>query len=267
MPNRTEILFLLAAGVLLVVSVAASMARRRAAAALTGWLGVIVGIAVLALHAMERGDWFPLQDNFDALAALGVMLAACVLYVQSTRPVGGLDWFVLPVAVALLVAAAIFGEAMPRQYGQTAWSITHRLTAYGGALALTIAGAMGGLYLVASRRLRAKQPSTGAALGSLERLETISHLAMVLGWSLFTVGLVTGLLWGIYLAAQGGGDRNEFFGPKVYLAVGVWIVYALALHTVNPSFRGRKAAVLSLIGLVLMAGTLVAVQFMPGVKH
>jgi ABC-type uncharacterized transport system permease subunit len=264
MPNRTEIFLLLAAGLLLAASVFASIARRRSTAAACGWLGVILGIVVLTLHALQRGDWFPLQDNFDALAALGVMLAACVLYVQLTRPVGGLDWFVLPVAVALLVAAAIFGEAMPREYGQTAWSITHRLTAYGGALALTIAGAIGGMYLVASRRLLAKQPAGGATFASLERMETIAHLAMVLGWSLFTVGLVTGLLWGIDLAAAGGNEHREFFGPKVLLAVGVWIVYALALHTINPSFRGRKAAVLSLIGLVLMAGTLVAVQFMPG---
>jgi hypothetical protein len=119
MPNRTEILLLLAAALLLAVSVVASMARRRGAAALCGWLGVILGIAVLTLHALQRGDWFPLQDNFDALAALGVMLAGCVLYVQLDPP-RRRPGLVRPSRRRriLLVAAAVFGEAMPR--GNTA---------------------------------------------------------------------------------------------------------------------------------------------------
>ena len=52
--------------------------------------------------------------------------------------------------------------------------------------------------------------------------------------------------------------------PKVLLAFCVWVVYALVLHApINPSFRGRKAAMLSILGFVLMVGTLIAVQFMP----
>ena len=58
-----------------------------------------------------------------------------------------------------------------------------------------------------------------------------------------------------------------FLNPKVLLACGVWLVYAIVLHSpINPSFRGRKAAVLSVVGFVLMIGTLVAVQFVPTSK-
>ena len=265
-PSAVEVTALLASAGLLCASVAASVTRLwRAAAAVCGWGGVALGVLVLLIHASSRDAWMPLEDNFGALAALGLMLAGCVLYVQQTRPVGGLDWFILPVAALMLVGAAIFGATMPRQYGETAWAVMHRLTAYGGALALAVAGAVGAMYLVASRRLRSKQMSAGTTMGNLERLESIGYLALVLGWSLFTIGLVTGLIWGIHRTQHGADEQREFFGPKVLLAVGVWIVYALALHTpINPSFRGRKAAVLSLIGLVLMAGTLVAVQFMPG---
>jgi ABC-type transport system involved in cytochrome c biogenesis permease subunit len=53
--------------------------------------------------------------------------------------------------------------------------------------------------------------------------------------------------------------------PKVLLAFGAWIVYALVLHSpINPSFRGRKTAMLSVLGFVLMIGVLIAVQLMPG---
>ncbi|HUB26039.1 MAG TPA: cytochrome c biogenesis protein CcsA [Tepidisphaeraceae bacterium] len=269
-PNAIEVTTLLIAAGLLLASVAGSLARqKRTAVAVVGWMGILVGLAVLILHSIGRGAWLPLEDNFDALGSLGLMLAGCALYIQGTRPVAGLDWFVLPVAALMLIAAAVFGSAMPRQYRETAWSFTHRLTAYGGALALAIAGAVGAMYLVADRRVRDKRLLPGRGLGNLERLENIAQHSLALGWPLFTIGLITGILWGIDLMdVHGAAATREFFGPKVLLAVGVWIVFAFALHTpINPSFRGRKAAVLSLIGLVLVGFTLVAVQFMPGGAH
>jgi len=49
------------------------------------------------------------------------------------------------------------------------------------------------------------------------------------------------------------------------LAVVVWLVYAVVLHApLNPSFRGRRVAVLSMVGFVLMLGTVVAVLLMRG---
>jgi len=48
----------------------------------------------------------------------------------------------------------------------------------------------------------------------------------------------------------------------VLLTFAVWLVYAIVLHApINPSFRGRRAAVLSVVGFVLMVGTILAVQF------
>jgi ABC-type transport system involved in cytochrome c biogenesis permease subunit len=48
----------------------------------------------------------------------------------------------------------------------------------------------------------------------------------------------------------------------------VWVIYALVLHApINPSFRGRKAAMLSILGFVVMVWALIAVQFMPSGGH
>src|SRR5947209_1905105 len=116
--------------------------------------GLMASLAVLVWHSIHRGSWLPLEDNFDALVWLGVLLAAFVLYVQGTRPVGGMDWFLIPVVILVLIAAAIFGQAKPHQYTQHAWGWTHRVTAYGGAVAFAVAGAVGAMYLLISARLR-----------------------------------------------------------------------------------------------------------------
>jgi ABC-type uncharacterized transport system permease subunit len=224
--------------------------------------GLLCGLCVLVWHSVQGGDLLLLGDNFETLICLGLLLALFVNYVQLTRPMRGLDGFVLPIVAAMLAGAAIFAKTKPHEYVNETWSWVHRITAYGGAAAFAVACAAGLMYLVVNRRLRSKQFSPGPNLGSLERLEHLILIAVALGFGLLSVGLVTGL---VRIARMSGethlGDR-WFLNPKVLLALGVWVVYAVVLHSpINPSFRGRKAAVLSVVGFVLMVGTIVAVQF------
>lgn len=228
----------------------------RVAAKACAYGGVVLGLGVLVWHSVDRRSWLPLEDNFDALIWLGLLLALFVLYVQRTRPLPGLDWFVMPIVVLLLVGAAVFGRAKPHEYVPTTWSWVHRVTAYGGALAFAVAGAVGAMYLLVSRRLRAKTAApAGPSLGSLERLEHLTFVSVTLGFALFTVGSVTGLV------EMFSGDKQTP-ALKLLLAMSVWVVYAIVLHSpINPRVRGRKTAILSVIGFVLMVGTIVAVQF------
>jgi ABC-type uncharacterized transport system permease subunit len=83
-------------------------------------------------------------------------------------------------------------------------------------------------------------------------------MSVTLGFALLTVGMITG---GIKMLADGSHTPIA----KIVLAVMVWVVYAVVLHApLNPSFRGRRVAVLSVVGFVLMLGTVVAVLLMPG---
>jgi ABC-type transport system involved in cytochrome c biogenesis permease subunit len=254
-----------AGGVLSLVRLKFESNRLRIAAKACQYFGILLGLAVLVWHSLARRSWLPLEDNFDAMIWLALLLAAFVAYVQRTRPLRGLDWFVTPIVILLLVAAAVFGRAKPHEYLDTTWSWVHRVTAYGGAVAFAVAGAAGGMYLIANRRLRNKRLAPGAGFGSLERLEHLTLLSVTLGFALLTIGLITGLV-----RVLGGGNPlgpDWYTQPKVLLTFVAWGVYALVLHSpINPSFRGRKAALLSVVGFVLMIGILIAVQLMPAGK-
>jgi ABC-type transport system involved in cytochrome c biogenesis permease subunit len=76
--------------------------------------------------------------------------------------------------------------------------------------------------------------------------------------------MITGLVEVLNDGPNAGLGEHWMRSPKVILATCVWIVYALALHTpMNTVVRGRRSAVLSIVGFALMFGTLIAVQFMP----
>jgi ABC-type uncharacterized transport system permease subunit len=216
--------------------------------------GVTAAGGVLIWHSITRGTWVPVGDNFDALIWLALLLSLFVAYTQRTRPLAALDWFIMPIVIAMLVGAAIFGRTEYRPYvGPTTWLYVHHLTSYFGASAFAVAAASGAMYIIAAKKLRTKQ--SVVYLGSLERLERLTMSAVTLGFALLTVGIITGAIEMIH--------RGLSTSPwKVAMTGCVWLVYAVVLHApINPIFRGRRAAVLSVLGFVLMIGTLIAVQF------
>lgn len=267
-PNAGQLSLLVACIVLFAVAGVLSLMRirretegLRIASKACTWSAVATGIAVIVWHAMGRSQWLPLDDNFEALIWLGLILALFVLYVQRRHPIGGLDWFIMPMVILLLIGAAIFGRTKPHEYLPTTWSWIHRLFSYGGALSFLVAGSVGAMYLMANRRLRMKKMVGGPKLGNLERLEHVTLMAVTLGFALLTVGAVTGFVW--FASAH-----RPISGWKVTLTACVWVIYAFVLHSpINPRFRGRRAAILSIVGCVLMIGLLVTVQIVTGKRN
>src|SRR5437763_10737443 len=115
---------------------------KRLAAKVCTYIGLLLALIVVLWHSGSRGQWIPLGDNFDTLIWLGLLLAAFVLYIQRWRPIGGLDWFLLPMVTLLLVAAAVFGRAKPQAYVASTWLWAHRIS-YGCVVAFFVAGASG----------------------------------------------------------------------------------------------------------------------------
>lgn len=269
-PNVGQVGLLLVSAALFAGEVVTSLARRwgdsprlRGLARFFGCSALLVGAGVLVWHSLDRRSWLPFGDNFDSLVSLALLLAGFVMYVQWKRPIGGLDWFMVPLVVLLLLGAAIFGRTKPHTYFDDTWGWFHNIFSFGAAVALLVAGALGAMYLVNERRLRSRpmlsEPAFATAGGSLERLEHLTFLAVTLGFAMFTVSMIMGLA---RIFRSEPTTQVGLWSPKVLLGVGAWVAYAIVLHTpINPSFRGRKVAWASVIGLLLLIGTIVATQF------
>jgi ABC-type uncharacterized transport system permease subunit len=165
----------------------------------------------------------------------------------------------MPIVILLLVGAAISGLAKPQPYEvHNLWSWTHLAGVYGGAAAFAVAGAAGAMYLVTNYRLRHKVALAGPSLGSLERLEHLTLTAVTLGFALLTIGALIGFMKMKF-------EHRPTPMSKLFLTAAVWVVFAVVLHSpINPSFRGRRAALLSIVGFVLMVAAVIAVLVTPG---
>src|SRR5579863_10005832 len=126
------IAILAAGGIVSIVRLRSDSNNLRIAAKACLYGGILVGVGVLVWHSLDRGKWLPLGDNFEAMMWLALLISLFVAYTQRTKPLRGLDWFLMPVVILLLIAAAVFGRATPHEYLTTTWIWVHWVTAYAG---------------------------------------------------------------------------------------------------------------------------------------
>jgi ABC-type transport system involved in cytochrome c biogenesis permease subunit len=119
-----------------------------------------------------------------------------------------------------------------------------------------VAAVAGGFYLLENRRLKRKQVHAGAgALPSLEALDRINALSLAVGFPLLTLGVLTGMLWG--LGAHGAawsGTAHEVWN------VIAWLIYAALMAARFAARQGaRDAAVSAVAGFAFLLFAVVGV--------
>src|SRR5579862_3276105 len=110
--SASTLLFLFSFGIHLLNIRHQSNSLRLAAKSCIYW-ALSLGVASLIWHSITHQTLLPTGDNFAALAAVGLVLAGFILYVQRVRPIPALDLFLLPIVLLMLVSAIIFGRVKP----------------------------------------------------------------------------------------------------------------------------------------------------------
>jgi len=197
-----------------------------------------------------RGE-HPFESVFLAtsLGALITVAGYCVLTLA--RPVHQLGGVVAPVGLLGLAVGVMFGATSvhdPLPAPVQSLATAHIGLATAGLAGFTLAAAVAGLYLVAERRLRLRQwkPRPGAM--SLAGLEKLHYQIVLLVTPVFTLAIVTGVLWTI---RAGGVESMGARWIEILMAVTAWLT-SVAVLVMRAGFglRGRRLARLSLVAFV-----------------
>ena len=226
--------------------------------------GVVAQTIFLAYRATEA-KICPLTTIYDSLLVLSWVLAVTYLSLHWYYPRVTVGLFALPLILGLILLAAFLGDAGRRRLEGWAriWGPIHGLLLAVGAIAVFVGFVAGVMYLVQRYRLKAKHlPSELVDLPSLELLERVNLQGIILAFPLLTAGLVIGLL--LALEQRHAGDANiRLLDPKVICGFVVWIAFAFLLKVRSrPEFRGRKVALLTIMGFCLMLFTMVGVELL-----
>jgi ABC-type transport system involved in cytochrome c biogenesis permease subunit len=225
-----------------------------AATGLTALAWAILTVALLA-RGLQAGHW-PLTNRYEFALCFLWAIVAVYLLLEASWGERGVGSFVL--AVALLVAT----YAVARPAGEWAaaapllpllrsvWLQVHVLTALVGYAAFAVAAGLGVMQL-ARRDEWIGWPDAETVERALER-------CVALGFPWLTLSILAGAIW-----AQRAWGRYWGWDPKETWALVTWLWYLLILH-VRPlrRWRGRRSAILAVIGLGLVLFTFVGVPWL-----
>ncbi len=99
---------------------------------------------------------------------------------------------------------------------------------------------------------------------SLDTFDRVNHLVSLIGFPLYSLGLVSGYVWA-WMAAK----RVFSLDPKEILALIVLLLYAYLFHQrVALGWRGRKPAIMAIIVFLLTVVSMLGVNFLiPSTFH
>ncbi|HEY4328282.1 MAG TPA: cytochrome c biogenesis protein CcsA [Phycisphaerae bacterium] len=234
--------------------------------------GTLVGTALLAWRAVSQSSLaLAVSNPFDAFLLLALLLSLTLMYFRWTRHLRGLAFFLLPMIVILL-AIGVFLSAIHLQQGaesqdyHNVWYLIHVIAIITSTLCFTLACAGGIVYLIADRQLRRKGLDTShrwIGLPPLGSIEKFNRWMIYCGFPLLSIATVAGLLRILQAHGQGTNSQPAAEGgghTKIAFGILSWLVYAVLLH-VPASFRGRRAAWLSIIGFALFIAAYIAAKW------
>jgi cytochrome c-type biogenesis protein CcsB len=213
--------------------------------------GFLVQSGALAAHWLEAG--YPGFAHFRQAASFySWLLAGGYLLVQLKYRLTALGSLIAPLALFLTLAAfASPGrEAFPEAL-RTYWLPVHVTFALLGNAVFALAFGVSLMYLAQEYQLKHKKMgSFYRRLPSLETLDRLNSVLLVWGFPLMTLGILTGSLW----ARDHWGDYWTWESRQISSAL-TWLLYAGLLQgRITAGLRGRKVAVLTILGFVLLLG-------------
>jgi cytochrome c-type biogenesis protein CcsB len=224
-----------------------STASQRLARGVTIGVVVIHGLAILDhVIALNR---FPFANSSETVSFMAWCIGLLQLVIEwrfGWIAAGSLS---MPIAfLAVFTAAFLPGEGVPADpILRSGWLSLHILAVSLGFASFALAFCLAVVYQLESGLLKRKQlRGVFRQLPPLDTLSTAAHWLAATGFSILTLGLLSGMI---------GAERNWQSGwllePKVLTSFIAWLIYAAYLITSGiGGWRGRKTTYFLIAGFI-----------------
>ena len=221
--------------------------------------GFIVHSIAIVYASIKTGH-FPVGNLSETLAFAGWTFAGVFLVVQNRFRLKVLGSYAAPV-VTLIMIVSFFMPNEPSQaksFFKSVWLVLHVMVIFMGEASFALACGVGIMYLFQENAIKTKNPGFFfKRLPSLELLDTAGYACIITGFTLLTVGLITGFLY-----AKTVWGKFWSWDPKEVWSSITWLFYAALIHErLAVGWRGRKAAVMSIVGFAVVLFTFFGVNF------
>jgi ABC-type transport system involved in cytochrome c biogenesis permease subunit len=232
--------------------------------------GALAHTFVIGMQTMEVGH-VPVAGPTSAISTFVWLLGLAYLYTEMTTDERAMGVFIMPLLVALQSIPAIRPSVEDRaavlQGPLFGVHVSSLLFAYASfALACMI-----GITYV----LLFKAKHLGffyARLPSLQVLDRMNQVTVVIGWIFLTIGIIVGMVWAAQARGGYGLDPRvramQLQDPKIFVAFVCWIVYSFELFAARRiGWGGRRTAYLSALGFAIVLLNFVPISYFFTTSH
>jgi len=233
-----------------------------------GFVAHSIGLAVRWWETHHTGyGYVPLSNMYESLIFFSwtIVLVYLILELKYRQKIIGV--FVTPfafIAIALTsIIPGIDAKITPLVPAlQSNWLTIHVTTCFFGYASFAVSFGISILYLIRDRK-GVQQEGASKWLPSTLILDEINYKSIVIGFPMLTLGIITGAAWANY--AWGS---YWSWDPKETWSLITWFIYAAFLHArLTRDWRGRKAAILSVIGFTAVLFTYFGVNYLISGLH
>ena len=201
----------------------------------------------------------PLTNLPEAAAFVSWTLFAVELILFLRYRVHAASFFVYPLVLMLLTVAAVVHEPFARMDPSLRSSLftMHVLFSAVGVAALLVGLAFTTLAHVQDHALKSKRRGPlWEWIPSLSVCRNISYRALAIGFSIYTLGLLAGILWS-YRTTAGLIDLRT----KQVSGMVAWIFFAVLLQFyISGAYRGRRTVVVSVCAFIAIVVAMMGIH-------
>ena len=240
--------------------------QNKTAGRLANWVmaaGFVLQTLALVLRTAGLGQ-LPVLNLADAFGFFGWAMVGAYLILYWRFRLTILGVFAAPLAL-ILVGLGSYSTGGPLQVGplfHSLWLTFHLGAVFAGYAFFGLAFVAGVMYLMQERQIKSKHPGpVFRRLPSLNVLDNLNYYCLTLGFPLMTLGLILGMVY-----AQATLGTYWRWDPKEVWSLVLWLFYAVLLHQrLTVGWRGRRAAIMAIIGFLVLCFTFVGVNMiLPG---
>ena len=228
---------------------------------------------VIGMQTMEVGH-VPVAGPTSAISTFVWLLGLAYLYTELTTDERAMGVFILPLLVSLQSIPAlrpgVEDRAAVLQGPLFGVHVSSLLFAYAS---FALACVIGITYVLLFKEIKAKHLGFFyARLPSLQVLDRMNQVAVVVGWIFLTIGIIVGAIWAMQARGGYGVDPRvqamSLQDPKSFVALVCWFVYSFELFAARRiGWGGRRAAYLSAVGFAIVLLNFVPVSYFLTKSH
>ena len=205
----------------------------------------------------------PVENLHQTLSFAGWTLAGMFLFFRQRFHLKVLGIYAAPLITFIMIMAsrlpASGAVTQAATLFKSVWLTVHVSVIFVGEAAFALACGIGVLYILQENAIKRKRHGFFfKRLPALELLDNTGYACLMVGFTMLTIGLISGFVY-----AKSVWGRMWSWDPKEVWSGIVWLLYAALLHgRLALGWRGKKAAIISIIGFAVVVFTFLGVNLL-----